>query len=270
MTDLHRWFRSRVLARAAGLLDEDEERRFDEHEVSCPVCRELHDALHELDEDEAHERTPEDIAPGHLPTAILARWHLVREHLPGMERDLVLTHATHCPDCRDELRALGVEVEAPERPSVRPREGGWRPGSFVPWLAGGLVGAAAALLVLLVVQEDSSLPSGLVPWGAPTEVRGDDPVRVPSGGRTLVLAIPPPASLPASEGGLVEVIGPGGALLLRDHVSAEMLRQPTIMLLLTSRAPLSEGEYTIVFRAGTLNAPREEAERQTFRVRTVP
>jgi len=291
MNDHHLWFRSRVVARSAGLLDPEEEDRFEEHHLACADCRGLRDAFdrsHARNQSDAPERSDvldqpdggepsghagDGAARGHIPIPILARWRTAKTHLGGLERALVLAHLESCADCRGELLFLGEElpaapeVEAPAHPARR-RSAWSRHRILLSWLGGGIVGAAAGIAVLLVLWDGPKRPGGVIPWGAPVETRGENVIAIPEGGTELVLAIPPPVAPSTAETVVVEVLDPDGTSIVRDSLNAEMLRQPTIMLLLSSSTALPEGEYTLLFRIGPSAAPGTELERRTFRVRT--
>ena len=179
MSDGHSWFRTRLDAHFLGLLEEDEQHRFDEHATSCPECAAAMRAF--------GDHLPTARLSEHIPSRILARWDRAKRSLRGLARHLVREHLESCAACRQDLESLGFapeletdpaleEDEAPVRgrvagaplaeahdvldgPAPRPAQGhpivilkGHSSASRLrEWLLGGAAGAALAAAILLVV-----------------------------------------------------------------------------------------------------------------------
>jgi hypothetical protein len=144
-----------------------------EHLRECDACRQA------LEPREAEAEGPPR-SPGHIPSAILARWPQARATLHGLERLLVRRHLEDCAECREELKMLGHEpilevVEGLEfRGTLPVDEGGKQAASGGPkqphafqlvesevrrertdwarWALGGWAAAATAATFLLVMR----------------------------------------------------------------------------------------------------------------------
>ena len=241
--DLHLWVRHRLAAWRAGVLDDAEAARVDEHLAACADCRALADEYAEL---------PAGEAGTHVPASLIAEWPLTQQALRGLERTLVRKHLERCAECRQDLEALGFEPRlelvrewesvaslepAGPGPRVRdasaPSAGGarvirietastrarLRDRALIAWAS---VASAAAVLLLVAnvrgrVTEGGSKPL-FVP-GAPVWTR-DVLAQGPFSGLSLRIE-PPPRSLSgpakgAGEGKLnvIPVVGPLSTLAL--------------------------------------------------------
>ena len=241
--DLHLWVRRRLAAWRAGVLDDAETARVDEHLAACADCRALADEYAEL---------PAGEAGTHVPASLIAEWPRTQQALRGLERTLVRKHLERCAECRQDLEALGFEPRlelvrewesdaslAPAAPGPRVRDaasptaGGarvirietastrarLRDRALIAWAS---VASAAAVLLLVAnvrgrVTEGGSKPL-FVP-GAPVWTR-DVLAQGPFSGLSLRIE-PPPRSLSgpakgAGEGKLnvIPVVGPLSTLAL--------------------------------------------------------
>lgn len=104
------WFRSKVLAWSAGLLDEEEEQRFTAMHESDAECRAVLEAFMSDLEPETTE---------HIPNSLLARWPETTRTITGLERELYREHLAGCEACRDNLRLLGFEPRLDD--AIEPR-----------------------------------------------------------------------------------------------------------------------------------------------------
>jgi len=242
--DLHLWVRHRLAAWRAGVLDDAEAARVDEHLAACADCRALADAYAEL---------PAGEAGTHVPASLIAEWPRAQQALRGLERTLVRRHLERCAECRQDLEALGFEPRlelvrewesdaslspVEPRPRVRdtapPAAGGarvirietlsararLRDRALIAWAS---VASAAAVLLLVAnvrgrVTEGGSKPL-FVP-GAPVWTR-DVLSQGPFSGLSLRIEPPPrslsgPAKGGAGEGKLnvIPVVGPLSTLAL--------------------------------------------------------
>ena len=241
--DLHLWVRHRLAAWRAGVLDDAEAARVDEHLAACADCRALADAYAEL---------PAGEAGTHVPASLIAEWPHAQQALRGLERTLVRRHLERCAECRQDLEALGFEPRlelvrewesdaslAPVSPGPRVREaaapaaGGarvirietgssrarLRDRALVAWAS---VASAAAVLLLVAnvrgrVTEGGSKPL-FVP-GAPVWSR-DVLAQGPFSGLSLRIEAPPRSlSGPAKGAGagklnVIPVVGPLSTLAL--------------------------------------------------------
>jgi hypothetical protein len=189
--DDHRWYEARLAAQALDLLDETDSARLAAHLAGCVECRE---AMRDL----APEPAGRDLDP-HLPATIVARWERAKGTLRGLERSMVRRHLERCPECREDLGALGHQAtlewateletatppQADEVPAVdgdarpegersaersgleqvviRPARGGrlsWRERLLGAWA--GAASVAAVLLLVSVFQRPSVLPPSSV------------------------------------------------------------------------------------------------------------
>ena len=239
--DLHLWVRHRLAAWRAGVLDDAETARLDEHLAACAECRAAADAF---------AAPPAGEAGTHVPASLFAEWPRAQRSLRGLERTLVRRHLERCAECRQDLEALGFEPrlelvpewesdaslapvsagprvrEAPgagsarvvriETAAARPR---LRDRALIAWAS---VASAAAVLLLIAnvrgrVTEGGSKPL-FVP-GAPVWTR-DVLAQGPFSGLSLRIE-PPPRSLsgPAKGSGegklnVIPVVGPLSTLAL--------------------------------------------------------
>lgn len=284
------WFRARLVAQRAGLLDEDAAQRFRALLESSAECRDLYQSY--------GEEAPEDLE-GHVPAAVLARWPSARAELRGLERTLVGRHLESCEECRQDLQALGFEpvlevvpsregrqedrkdvpsrapapepaAESPPPPAraVRLR---WTPApGWREWILGGWAAVAtAAVLVLLLVPAGRERPgagrsSAVLPWVTTALVRGAGApaLTVPPDTRALVLAVPVPADIPVDRDVALEAFAPDGRILMRSVVPAVELARGRVLALLETREPLAAGTYRV--RLGASGGAPGAAAAETF------
>jgi anti-sigma factor RsiW len=191
--DEHEWLRSRLDLWATGLLDEDEERRFDRHVAACERCAQAMKRF--------REHLPEARTDVHVPARLLARWDRAQRRLRGLPRRLVREHLASCAACRQDLEALGFSptlevvpelegelkdrgapqsVESPPRSVVIVQGGrtGWS--RWGHWLLAGAAGAAATAALAVVImpqlrgsagpsQASPTIPSPSAPVTAPQQ-----------------------------------------------------------------------------------------------------
>jgi len=177
--DVHAWFRARLAAHDAELLDDEDARRFEAHAQECAECGSAMSTFAEPRAADAH--TGE-----HIPARLLARWPETRRTLRGLPRRLVREHLRQCAECRADLVAIGHDAVLEADPALEeatghPRvvRGGDIGGTLKPWIAGGAVGAVLATAATLIV---------VTVW-APRSV---DMVSVPPSGTAATMARPSP------------------------------------------------------------------------------
>jgi len=281
--DPHAWFRARLDASVLGLLSEAEERRFDEHAASCSRCAAILTAF--------RANLPEpDTDYRHLPPTLVARWDRRVPDLRGVERRLVREHLDSCDVCRRALTTLGFDPKLiePARPVLE-----LVPGRRLrDWLTGGAIGAlaTAAAATLIVPTLVHRVPTPMVaPAPAPITAPATDryslgvvleaPAEVPAfrdvtrGTATaapavVTLRIPPGTrfvqfptpALYSGSGVDLEVVGPDGRTLARDHRERTELRKSSRILFGRPDQALEPGRYllrlTIAPEAGS-SAPPE-------------
>lgn len=132
----HTWVIARLDAWSAGLLDEEQAARIEEHLAGCASCRQLADPREDLG--------AEAIAgAGHLPPPLIARWgHL---DLDPLERQMAERHLATCARCRRE-----IEMAAAARHRLARRPGGFA--------IGGWVAAAAVMVLGLAILRPNERP----------------------------------------------------------------------------------------------------------------
>ena len=188
----HDWVIARAQPHLAGLLDDGEVTRLEQHLAECASCRAL------LDDESRAAALPEPASP-HIPAEILGTWNNSIRTLRGLERAMVRRHLERCAECRRDLQVLGhaaelervPELEAEEAPAgtreavdVDPAR--WRPGvragspashgaverrrpHWATWaLAGWATAATAAAIVLLLNLRRHEAPSATTPASEPT------------------------------------------------------------------------------------------------------
>jgi len=104
--DTHLWVRHRLVAWRAGVLDDAEAARVDQHLATCADCRALADAWARP----AGAGTPIAGEAGtHIAASLIASWPRAQQALRGLERALVRRHLERCAECRQDLEALNFE-----------------------------------------------------------------------------------------------------------------------------------------------------------------
>ena len=179
VSNVHGWFRDRLAAHAAGLLDDAETARFLAHSRECAECAARLADTGEGDDDV----DPDSLA--HLPAGMVAAWPRASRELRGLERRMVSAHLAGCRQCRAELEHLGhlsrldpvTLVASPPSPGAR------RPHPFVAW--SGWV-AAAALAVTLAWPRERHAPLAPPPDGTLAAPRTPAAVGAPGGAALLV------------------------------------------------------------------------------------
>ncbi len=281
-----------LAALAAGLLPDDARVDARGHLQACAGCTERWtNSLAGREAEGADER--------HLPAAMIARWDRARAHLRGVERELVRQHLERCAACRDELLVVGhahpvsdlvdsAIWAAPGAPGAssggpadrpaRHRAAGDRSVRWsLPGVAGGLALAAVLVFALLGpwdlgghlggLPEDHHRASGVVPWVAPGQFRGD-PARValPAGARAVSLLVGVPGELDVQRPAAVTVTGPGGAVRLEATVRPSDLASGTLVVLLAVSEPLTAGTYVVTLTQDPAAGADPLTEVSTFRI----
>jgi hypothetical protein len=198
--DPHRRFASQLWLRLFGLLEEGEEQSLEAHAAACPPCAARMNAFREL--------RPGEPPDGHIPAQFLARWDREAPALEGMARELVRRHVESCSECRADLEMVGMDpslIQAGEGRSKEPVHAmpevtePRKRASLVPWLGGGLVGAAlaASIAVVLLPRLAPPPPGGLEPPAVPVEPEPvPSPPPAPSGSRVSIGYLGSSARLP--------------------------------------------------------------------------
>lgn len=256
--DDHRELLKQISLLDAGLLTEEEETAVLDHSRTCAGCREVLNLL-------AAEKGEKPEAPGHIPSAILARWDRMKSTVHGLERELLERHLAGCESCRQELDLLAEET-------VAGQEGASSGGGVLrldphlrrrAWFQGAVAGAALAAAAVLVVLRLPSPDTGpeTLPWVAPGTTRGSaQEVVVSPGARRLLLALENPR-FPAAAKVTLTVTGPSGDELMEEEVSPELLRSSTVMAVLAVSSDLLPGLYQVSFAA-----EGQEPRNSSFRV----
>lgn len=299
----HAWFCKRVAAFTAGLLDESEEGRFQEHLSMCERCREALETY-------SARSASRDPDAGHIPASLMARWDEARLTLRGLERLLVREHLEQCADCRQDLQLLGLQPSLDHVPELEPsseiREAAGESGeegaadriredsasagarhpitmvqrgeqrarvSWPRWaFAGWAAVATAAALVLFIRTEGfrAQRPEpgdAIVPWVQPQLLRGvkaASTIEIKSGTRLIILPVTVPEEVKPDSGAVVEVFSPGDVPLIRASVSASELKRHTIMVVLRSPEPLRAGTYRVLFWTENPSLPAAECVESRF------
>ena len=273
--------RARLVAYAAGLLNETAEQRLLEHVTTCEECR---DTLAALRHREAWDGTPGE----HLPESLVALWPRSRRELAGLERDAVARHLETCTACREEIKVLGHEPTLAQEPApapVRARPRVLRLETRRDWVrwafAGWAVAATAAAAYLLFVHPAA------VPWGP----RGREAVSATLG----VLPIQGGEQAPAASEPLLFTLAPGqhSVVLPLPELSDRIVRakldllvsNSAGMLVAAATAPydrnvtqslvlpldlgdpaLADGDYVLTVRAAALGGGEPETRTLSFRL----
>ncbi len=265
----HETFRHRMLAFSLGWLEEPQEEIFRQHRDSCSSCRQEWDDYNQ-NEHETGKR--------HLPAAMIARWPRATESLRGIERRAVAKHLARCDNCRDDLMTMGHEPslsyegtpqskQGPElgvrhQETVEIKQGTSWSARIADWMGGGFVGAAvAASLVFLVVRAPgpgtdgptvNDGPTGsVVPWVAPSTVRGDDnALQLTPGATRVSVPVAVPLSLDLSQAATLRIVNDADVELMNVSVAPEDLEKSTLVLLLEDPKGLAAGRYQVTFTQG--------------------
>jgi len=251
-SDVHARFRNRIALVEVGLLTEAESEAFRTHAADCASCREAWEAY------SGEPGEPADETTGHVPAALLARWHTGTD-LSALERELVERHLASCEACREDLALVRSRASEPPGAVLRLDRHRRR-----AWFQGAAAGALVAAAAMAIVLRPGSPPtrSGAIPWVVPGTTRGAEAaLAVPPGARRLLLAIPVPAAV--SAGPLtVAVTGPDGNRLVETPVEPDRIVNGTLMLVLAPPSALEAGTYTV-----TVTPEGGEPAQSHFRLR---
>jgi len=241
-----RWFEARMLAYAAGLVEDDEVERFETLREADQECGRA------WSEFMAGEEPAADF---HIPPGMIAHWPKAASRLGDLERHAVEAHLARCGSCAEEVDLFGSEGRPASR-ILEPRRTKTHTPRRDPWriaLSSGLVGAMAAAAVLLLwmqppVQEPET--DGALPWAAPTRVRSDE---LPSFARVVVgpdtheigLSLAVPQSIDRFRPAEIAVVGPDGALIRRFEAPAAQLGRGALVLLIRSDLAFAAGGHLV-------------------------
>jgi predicted anti-sigma-YlaC factor YlaD len=237
--DTHLWVRHRLPAWRAGVLDDAEAARVDQHLAGCADCRALA---------EAYATPPAGTAGTHIPASVVAEWPRAQRTLRGLERALVRRHLERCSECQQDLQALGFEPRlefaaelesdaAPATPRVRDahapagsggrvirietaaRRATMRDRALIAWAS---VASIAAVLLLVANVRGRLFEGGSSPLfvpGSPVWTRASLP-QGPFSGLSLRIEAPPRSLSGPSRGSgegklnVIPVVGPLSSLAL--------------------------------------------------------
>ena len=237
--DDHRWTRQHLVTAAVGLLTDGDEDRLQAHLAHCEECAAAwQEQMQDLAENAGDDRR-------HLPAAMVARWELATLTLRGLEREAVRAHLQECADCRADLTALGHRPELTSVTPLRPRRSF---GAGLAWGA-GVATVAAVLAGLALLPTRPSGDGDVLPWVAPVILRGGGPATLDlaadAPGFAILAAVPRELdlTLPA----IVEVSGPGGAVVLAKTVTPELLAKRTLPIVIRDNGAIPGGDYQVVF-----------------------
>lgn len=291
----HQWFAGHLAAGAVGLLDDAEQTRFDAHRLDCTDCQARWLAALDHDEDGSRAHA---LDAGHVASAILARWPQAGARLRGVERETVSSHVDACPQCRADLALLGYQPRwepvrdgaAGAEPSMARRPGAGR-SLWVPWLWGGISGAAVTAAVLLLAlpiggparvgpaggpqpPPAGGAPvggGGVLPWVAPLSGRGTlATVELPADARELVITAATPMDADPSAPLEFEVLDPAGVARLQGRTTAGQTDAGALVLLLRSADPLPAGNYRVMLRAPAADGSGAVTSALRFELRRAP
>jgi hypothetical protein len=264
----HLWFRDRLEALAAGILDPDEERRISEHLASCPECREAAPG--------ASIGEPGAGRGEHVSASVLVRWPRIAASMSALERGLVEHHLARCEACREDLRlaAAAMTAHGPGGPEERKRP--WLRIRREIWLGGWAIGATAAAAALAITWRISALerpavgPASTPPValeiqvaragahlrdvtrgsGAPAATTLDLAAREP-----VVLSFEP-LNVPDDAQVGLEVARAGGGVVAAVGRRQRELYPDRRIILGSESSPLPEGEYVLrlIARPGAASA----------------
>lgn len=248
VNDPHTWCIEHFPAHLASLLDPSDEQRIRTHLATCEPCRGAAEHF-QIAIDQRIERPD-----GHIPAAVLGRWHRYSAELRGLERALVRQHLEQCEDCRDDLDVLGYEPvlalvpelelgfdlppateTAPEAPatSARPaRQPRARATSAADrarsWFGDDSLRAIfAPALMLRVTRGDSSVNA----------------LEIDAETRAVALRVPLPLEIAPNAIVQVEVRSPESEILMRERCRVKDLAPPRLLILANRGQPLVPGAY---------------------------
>lgn len=292
----HGWFQSHLLAYRCGLMDEASEVRFRKLMVESDACRRTWEEYVQSGETQvtAHHIPEAMIARWptarqtlaglerrmvgrHLESCSECRQDLevlgyepVLEHITGSEAEpdasLSVPVDTSCETTGDANVKVPSTAGAPA-PTVRllvtsrKSRSGWTAGGWA--LAAGLVGIL--LFQARPAQERGpGMPTGadaIVPWiELKVAVRGPGEVealRVTAATRSIVLRLAVPQEIDSRTEATIEVLAPGGEMLMRSVVPRAELERSWVMLLLGTPRGFEPGRYRVLLHAGGHVAERE-------------
>ena len=96
------WFCKHLAAHRLGVLDGEDQRRFEAAAAGNPACRAA------LDDFVAATTSP---ATTHIPAHVIARWDRALQDLPPLQRQMTVQHVRRCGSCRAELEFLGFDLQ---------------------------------------------------------------------------------------------------------------------------------------------------------------
>lgn len=220
----HDWALPRLTAFAAGLLNEHDTLRVDDHLADCDDCRLRL----------ASVRQPVDSTTGHLPASLVATWTRAVKGLSDVERGLVRSHLASCEACRKTMAFAGHEPVLPAVVQFAHRPARvFRARPAWAW-AFGLTGAAAAAAWLFVVQPRLLAPgsgTSAVMGGAEPSARSRVAIEVSLPENTPVTLRLPPRGSDASQGApvleaSVGSVSDGLVLAAPDDLSSLLRAEP--------------------------------------------
>lgn len=249
------WVDQHALRFALGELEDTEEARFRELGATDPQWSGL------LSDSDQRDH-------GHVPVALLARWSTAGRQLRGMERRLVLEHVQSCSGCAEELRLAGYAVDEWLAPvtgvasSPRTHQRTW-----LPWIGGSLIGAAAAVALMLGQPHEMSLHGSELPVITPRVVRGDDGavLRLGQDAHAFLLATALPTDLPDGIRPRLRVLAPDGSLLSETLLHPTPWSVPSTQMALIGDPGFATGAYAV-----ELIVPGEDSPRSLGRFRIEP
>lgn len=278
----HKWACGQFAAYAAGLLEGSNADRFEQHAAHCEECREQLSAVVD----------PEANRGRHIPDSLIASWPRAQASLRGLQREIVRRHLSTCGECGTILRHMGYspqlehlselepssemllmlagaklddsEPEPAPRPVMRVVKPAWS--RRERWLGvwGGLATAAAAVLVVAIVERPGTesttgavvTPSPSVghltsaasgqPSDSPRGAGGAaQPIHVRAGERLLSILIQP-GDLQKDERVVAELSTASGPLAMDTLSSADFADDRTLVW--NAPGPITPGDYRLVLR----------------------
>lgn len=277
----HQWFLTQLIPYRCGLLEAEEERRFEEHLSKCAPCKETWARYQTEHESEAR-------AQEHIPSAIIVRWDIAQDRLSGFERDLMHEHLQWCDDCRQDLVAVGFEphlekiishdegaASQPVNLVFRGRVGvGWRERLFGGW---AVAATAAAVLVWVwmgsMPDADKTSTGTILPWVSPGQLRGardQNAITVASGTRSLIVPVKLPDSIRPGETPVIEIYSPENTLLASAKVEQhDVATLGRVMFFIQSGKPLVSGSYRVLIWRDDREDTAEAVDESYFELRVV-
>lgn len=257
LEDDHAWVRRRLAAAAAGLLADPEQERLLAHLDACADCaRDWQEQMQALAGEEPEGNT---IGERHLPPAMIARWGQASGALRGAEREAVRRHLERCADCRADLEAAGQRPQLGETAAPATTRGARAGRGFGAGLAWGVgvTALAAAMAGVLLLPRPTTDTSGVLPWVAPSTLRGGASavVELEAGAESLTVLTAVPSEVDPSRPATVSILDPAGQVLLTSIVTPQMQTMWTVSILIMVRGGVPAGEYQVVFTQPAADGP---------------